>query len=299
MKFKIIIGFLIAFSLLSCSVIRVECNQEAMPTSKNQNVCKELKDSVIIYAVFVDAGIYHPWSLYDVNSTIDSIQKAADWMESQASSSGKHIGINVVNHKHGSKLSFTEARARSGGLDINRALGGRKRQVRAHNYWMDRISRYTGRGMKKPPAGKLGTRNRIRNTERLMAALRDKYKTDNVALMIFVNGYYEHDPSFALYTESNGPRTEYCLMTTKNPAVIAHEFLHLFGAVDLYPTMRFANFNFADIDKNYPNEIMRIQHKEISKLEISPITQYLIGWKDDMDHRNTRMLYHKSNFLEY
>lgn len=119
------------------------------------------------------------------------------------------------------------------------------------------------------------------------------------ALMIFVNGYYENNRSFTFNSETNGPNVEYSIITNKNTAVIAHEFLHLFGAIDLYPTQRYANFNFKDIDKNYPNEIMRIQHKEINKLEISPITRYFIGWETKMENKDTRILYHKSDFVEY
>ena len=108
----------------------------------------------------------------------------------------------------------------------------------------------------------------------------------------------ENDPSFSLnsYTDK---LPEFSVITSKNPAIIAHEFLHLFGAVDLYPNATHTNFNLSSLEKTYPNEIMRITHKNLSKLEISPITKYYIGWQNDLSESDLRMLYHKAQVLEY
>ena len=103
----------------------------------------------------------------------------------------------------------------------------------------------------------------------------------------------------SLHTYSSGPEVEYTVMTNKNPAIIAHEFLHLFGALDLYPHDVHPTFNYAELEETYPDEIMRIQHKEINRLMLSPITKYYIGWQTSLDKENTRMLYHLYDVIEY
>ena len=100
--------------------------------------------------------------------------------------------------------------------------------------------------------------------------------------MIFVNGFFHSLSSATYHANYHGLGPEYSILTCKNPATIAHEFLHLFGAIDLYP-----------------NEIMRITHKNIDKLMLSPITKYYIGWQDALDKPNTRLLYHKARVFEY
>lgn len=58
---------------------------------------------------------------------------------------------------------------------------------------------------------------------------------DNVALFFMVNNYYKEDLSVVLHAGQND-KVEYGVQSYKRPSVIAHEFLHLFGALDLYVT---------------------------------------------------------------
>tara|TARA_B110000093_G_scaffold25877_1_gene25015 strand:- start:19400 stop:19753 length:354 start_codon:yes stop_codon:yes gene_type:complete len=117
--------------------------------------------------------------------------------------------------------------------------------------------------------------------------------------MIFVNGFFHSLSSATYHANYHGLGPEYSILTCKNPATIAHEFLHLFGAIDLYPNQMYPNFNFKELEEIYPNEIMRITHKNIDKLMLSPITKYYIGWQDALDKPNTRLLYHKARVFEY
>lgn len=273
-------------------------NIEFPATTRNTNVCGHLKDTTILYAIFVDVGLYHPFSEYDIKSTTDSIEKAALWIENQATLHQQNISIKPVIHKTRSKLAFHEMKTLvRPNLHPFRMNHKRRNYVRYMNTWTDYISRYAGRGVKPRRSNKV-TRRRIYDTESMIAALRNKYKTDNIALMFFVNGYYEHDISLTFNSYINGPAVEYSIITQKNPAVIAHEFLHLFGGVDLYPHDKH-NFNFRDLERKYPNEIMRVTHKSIAKLSISPITQYYIGWKDTLSNHDLRLLYHLSDVVEY
>lgn len=267
--------------------------------SRNTNVCAHLKDSVILYAVFVDVGRFHPFSEYDIHSTMDSIHKATRWIEEQAELNNMPLSINPVMHTIGRRMSFHESKTLARpNLNLFRMPGEKRKYTRYTNNWADYMSRYASKGVKPKRSNKV-TRTKIFNTETLIATLRDKYKTDNIALMFFVNGYYEHDACLTFNSYSHGPEVEYSVVTQKNPAAIAHEFFHLFGAVDLYPHPHHPGFNYNDLEEKYPDEIMRIAHKNLPKLMISPITKYYIGWCDTMPNPDLRLLYHQADVIGY
>ncbi len=293
-----------AFSLTGCSIYTnrtTAYHYESISPSKNRNVCALLKDSIIIYPIFVDVNQFHPWTTFDIESTIDSINTAMEWIKKEAEKAGQPLTLTVIPHKQKNKLSVNEGKIRPRYLSLNlNLLGSYKKKHRGHvDHWADKIAKHAGKAVKSRKESKLATKNKVINIERLTARLRDKYQTDNVAVMIFVNGYYENYPSMSLHTYTDGPKTEYSIITNKNPAVIAHEFLHLYGAIDLYPNANHPNFNYKELEESHPNEIMLIQHKNINKLNLTPITKYYIGWQADLDKVNTRLLYHKYDVVEY
>ncbi len=53
-------------------------------TGRYNNVCKDLKNDVLLYFVFVDTRTTSPWTEFDILTTIDSIQVTARWLEKQA-----------------------------------------------------------------------------------------------------------------------------------------------------------------------------------------------------------------------
>ena len=250
---------------------------DKVPFTRGANTCQELEDTVVLYAVFVDVDIYHPWTEFDINQAMDSIKLATEWIEEKAHAMHKTLVIQPIFHKQGAKLSFHEKRARAS-LRLNGIIAKSKRAYRKLYPWADAVAKYTGKGIKYKPSSKMGQRLKITNVQTLNLALRDKLEIDDVAIMFFINGYYENHPSYSFYTEyANHQKAEYSIMTNKNPAVIAHEFLHLFGAVDLYPNLNYPNFNFKELEEKFGNEIMLVQHRDIEDLVISPITRYLIG----------------------
>lgn len=271
---------------------------DTMPTTKNHNVCKQLTDTIMVYAVFVDVNIYHPWTEFDIDATIDSLKRATTWLEGKATIYNKKLKIESVIHTQGAKRTIAEKSAKTS-LRLNGIRAASKRAYKKMIPWADAISKYAGRGTKYKPSTKIHQRWKILGTESLNLALRDKYKRENVAIMFFVNGYYENHPSYSFYTATTNQHVEYSIVTNKNPSVIAHELMHLFGAVDLYANFNFPNFNYKELSENYPNEIMNVQHKDIDKLSVSPISSYFIGWQDTLDKANTRLLLHKQTFTDY
>jgi hypothetical protein len=291
--FILIVLFAIVTSCGLFSRVYIVYPYDVLPNTRNHNTCKELKDSVIIYAIFVDVDIYHPWTEFDIASTKDSIAKATLWIENRAQEFNRHVYIKTVHHEQGKKLSIYEKSAKVYPLAVNGLTIKSKRKYKNLRTWANGISRYAGKSIDYKSSNQIHKRLKIESVQELNLALRDKFQNENVAIMFFVNGYYENHPSLSFNTNTTTQKVEYSIITNKNPSVIAHEFLHLFGAVDLYQNMNYPNFNYAEINENYPNEIMNIQYKDINHLMISPITAYFIGWQDSLDYKNNRLLFHK------
>ncbi len=301
---KYILFFVLGLTVFACQInYVVTYTGDNVVQSKDLNVCKQLKYSAIIYAVFVDAKNFHPWTDFAVKSTLDSISRATKWIENQARQNGRNLSIKTIQHLDGNKISFQEKRtgthySLNKNFTFSKTKKTSKTAISHLNHRADKVAKYVGK-KQKTSASNTGTRIKIKTIENLILTLQDKYKTDNVSVMIFVNGFFHSLPSATYHSNYNPIKPEYSILTDKNPGTIAHEFLHLFGAIDLYRNSNYPNFNYQEIKSSYPNEIMRITHKNINKLMLSPITKYYIGWQDSLDKPNTRLLYHKARVLEY
>ena len=82
----------------------------------------------------------------------------------------------------------------------------------------------------------------------------------------------------------------YSALRTVSPSMVAHEMLHLFGAMDLYEELGSAlDKEKADrIESMYPKEIMRTTSLPLDEVTVSPLTAWLVGltekkedWFDD------------------
>lgn len=261
----------------------------------NMGVDKKLKGKVILYAVFVDAKAPKPWTSYDIASTLDSINLATQWIEGQAQLNGIPLNIETICHSNKKTVPIYEdfpRKSLSGAL-VSKTPGSGVKRIRK---WADRVSKQAGMALPKDTSSIILTPNKMEDRERLIARIRDIHKTDNVVLMFFINNYYTEEISIAVDSRTNG-MPEFSIVSFKNPAVIAHEFLHLFGAIDLYTNPLYRNKivmkNKYEILKDFPNEIMAFSHNRIETLEIGAITQYHIGWKKELDEKYKNLLFGK------
>lgn len=289
---------LIAFLFFSCNPYK---NSTFSIASVNNNVCKKLTGNVVLYAIFVDTKHTQPWSGYDIQTTLDSIHKATNWIEKQAKESGIPLNIEVRYHQRGKVVPVAnnfQDRTLSATLYNQSILIG----IPKVNRWADRVATIAGQSLPKDTSGIIGTVNRITNRERLIARLRDLYKTDNVALLYFINNYYQEEISVAIHTSSHS-EIEYGIVSFKSPAVIAHEFLHLFGAWDLYisPFLKKQKTYFKKemAEKIFPDEVMAFAYRDLESLTISPFSKYLIGWDDEMDEKYLKHFGNKIRFIRY
>ena len=71
--------FLLLFTPVSASNPSIDFR-----VGRHNNVCKDFKNDVLIYFVFVDTRTTYPWTEFDILTTIDSIQVAARWLQNEA-----------------------------------------------------------------------------------------------------------------------------------------------------------------------------------------------------------------------
>lgn len=303
MKYIFLIAtlFLILISI-SCNSIKTgffaqkESGSEIRIGSVDNNVCKKLYGNVIFYAIFVDTKETKPWSEYDIKSTLDSINKAITWISKKAVENNKYLNIEVQYPQNSRKIPIAldfPRKTLSGTLFQGSSLTG----IKAIQNWSDKIAVTAAKTLPPDTSKIITTRNTLVNKERLIARLRDIYKTDNIALIYFINNYYRDELSvtFNIFSQSE---IEYSIVSFKQPSVIAHEFLHLFGAWDLYKTpfdnTKEAKKRKAFAMKEFPNEIMAFAYRRIDSLDISPFTKYCIGWNKQLDQKYTEMIIGKN-----
>lgn len=299
---RLIIFIFLPILLFSCK------NQHLVFNSKKQNgtdihlasvdnnVCKKLQGSVILYAIFVDTKDTKPWSEYDIMSTLDSIQRAVDWINQKAKENKKFLSIELAYHSNNQKVPIAmdlPKKTLSETLFQSNFTAG----LKAVHKWSDKIAVSAGKSLPPDTSKIITTKNTLADKERLIARLRDIHKTDNVAIMYFINNYFKNEVSIAFNTNSLS-EIEYSVVSFKKPSIIAHEFLHLFGAWDLYISPFEGNKNdmkrkeFAM--KEFPNEIMAFAYRDIDSLDISPFTKYCIGWEKSLDKRYADMILGKN-----
>ena len=268
-------------------------------SSVNNNVCKKLTGDIVIYAVFVDSKYTNPWSKFDIETTLDSIKVATKWLEKKALEDSVFVNISLKYHNTSQgkipiKNDFSK-KTLSNTLYKKPLWSG----VKDIYKWADKIAIESGESLPKDTSHLTNIKNDLKTRERLIARLRDIYRTNNVALMYFINNYYTDELS-ATFDISNDNNVEFSVVSFKNPSVIAHEFLHLFGAHDLYLTP----FDIKKRDKKrkdklmemFPNEVMAYAHRDINSLEISSLTQYLIGWRKEMPAEYQKLILNKGYF---
>jgi hypothetical protein len=289
---KILALFILVLMLSSgCGSIRefFQKPKEVTYPSIANNVCKTLKDEVVLYAVFIDSKYTSYWTTHDIKTTLDSINKATRWLETKAKESGIHLNIKVVQHQNGEMIPIeVPFPGKSLSATLNSTNGLKKLDK-----WSDKAARTAGLSLPKDTAKSVRPQN-IGDLETLLARLRSIHKTDDVAVMYFINNFYKREISVAKNTLS-GRLPEFSVVSEKTPAVIAHEFLHLFGADDLYLAHDKPPKNYRKKKelamKEFPNEIMAFAYRNIESLDISPVTKYMIGWEKSLDTKYSRIMF--------
>ena len=119
-------------------------------------------------------------------------------------------------------------------------------------------------------------------------------KSDEVAVLFVLERHFR---AFA----QTGDGMEYCVLTEgDNVHAIAHELLHLFGAVDLYYP-----YHIYGLTMSYFPETIMCTYEG---MEVDPLTQYLVGWTSTLTPKVREFMdkvgdctlyrYYQANILE-
>ena len=248
-----------------------------------KNVCKDVSGEALLYFVFVDNTQASPWTEYDMQSTIDSIRIAIDWIHDQAKK--EKIELNIKADFYIGK-EYTTVRKNLPEKSILESLTtpNIKKGMVTMNVWADGIAKVVGGALPIHKKDGLPEIKNPRNKERLVAYLRDENEAESVALFFLLNNYFKQDISVPLNI-FNTNDVEFAVLSYKYPSEIAHNFLHLYGAADLHETIYRKNpSKIKALNQEFPDDIMQDpKGKNIWELNIGSYTKYLIGWTDSYD----------------
>ncbi|MCC6702893.1 MAG: hypothetical protein IT221_15280 [Fluviicola sp.] len=291
------------YSILLLVLMLTSCSTRYRVGTVSNNVCKTLKEKVVIVPVFVESEYTHVWSEYDIQSTLDSIDRAKTWIVNQAFKRNKTLSIEVAYLKMDSITPVKEEfqfKTLSGTLFkyINLSKG-----IKMVDNWADASAKKYAKRLPPETSKEILSNNKLNDSERLIARMKDLYGTDNIVLMYFINNYYENEISVVLHS-GDTMHVEYGVVSAKSSSVIAHEFLHVFGALDMYITpfdrRIIHRMKKRKAMRQFPQEIMAFTYRDLQKLEISPLTEYLIGWSPTLDKKLAkRFLWRRFRPVDY
>lgn len=272
-----IILFVLLFTGTSASTPSLD-----FEAGRHNNVCKALKNDVLLYFVFVDTRSTYPWTEFDILTTMDSIRAATRWLEAEAEA--QNIPLRIKTDFYiGDEFTTIEKNLPRNSVqetidDLNLTEG-----MKSLSRWGDNISRTIGQSLYIKEKDGIPSQKKPGTKERLIAFLRDEYQVESVALMFMVNNYFKTDISLAVNTLHNDD-VEFSVVSYKYPSEIAHSFLHLYGAADLHEThFRRNRRNLKLAERAFPDDIMTdVYARALGDLEIGEYTQYMIGWTEEL-----------------
>lgn len=214
--------------------------------SINKGSAKKLEGNIYVITFFVSEA---PWPLNEKMTLFKEVRDAESWIEWKAKGYGKTV--RFVNGVHGLFEPFETDIV----PDYN---SGRPQWGIAKKYLKDA-------GYPSDSSYHEWIKKNSGCDQSLVFVIANRLGRG------YANPDHHHSsgPEGTILYHSNYSRLMAC--------AIIHEFLHLFGAVDLYETdVQTAN-NSAKMEKMYPKEVMHNPYFPLKELELSPLTAWLVG----------------------
>ncbi|PID91436.1 MAG: hypothetical protein CSA96_08425 [Bacteroidetes bacterium] len=254
------------------------------------NVCKDLRNDVLLYFVFVDTRTTYPWTEFDILTTIDSIQVAARWLEANAAEQGIDLHIKT-DYYIGDEFATISKNLPKKTVRESLEAGNLHEGMRSLSRWGDFVSKIIGESLYIKEKDGIPMQKKPGTKERLIAYLRDEYQVESVAFMLMVNNYFRSDISLAINTLHNDD-VEFAVVSYKYPSEIAHNFLHLYGAADLGASpFRRNPRKIRMATQAFPDDIMGdVYARPLQELEMGEFTKYLIGWSETLENEYEPLL---------
>ncbi|MFZ5940646.1 MAG: hypothetical protein ACOYXB_08735, partial [Bacteroidota bacterium] len=207
---------------------------------------------------------------------------AVNWIEEQARKNKIELNIKT-DYYIGNEFATVQRNLPSKTVKETLESSGYKNGIEALNRWGDFVAKTVGESLYMKAKDGIPIQKKPNTKERLIAYLRDDAGVESVSLMFLVNNYFRNDISLAVNTFDTDD-VEFCIVSYKYPSEIAHNLLHLFGAVDLCKSeMRKSQNRIKLAEKLYPNDIMQDPYaRDLKELEIGDFTKYMIGWTEEL-----------------
>jgi len=251
--------------------------------ARYKNVCKDLRGDALLYFIFIDSKYTTPWTEFDIQSTIDSVRAAIAWLHTKAKIN--KIPLNIkADFYIGPEFTTISRNLPEATVEKSVTLPNMRKAKENLNRWSDVVSKIAGSAVTIREKDGIPEIKPPNNKERLVAFLRDENKVESVAMFYLVNNYYKSDISAPLNIFDTED-VEFSIVSYKYAAELVHNFLHLYGAADMYRTVyRKQDRKISLLAEMYPNDIMQDPYgKSVNSLELTDYTKYLIGWSQDLD----------------
>jgi hypothetical protein len=262
-----------------------------MTSARNSNVCKKLKGEVLLYAIFVDTKAGGDWGHFDMIQRQDALGQAVDWLHDKAM--GQNIDLQIRSaYCNDSSWHIKKDFNKRGLTDMIVNLP-QDEIISKLNKWANYISKQIGLKWKNP---------KIKTLDNFVAQIRNDNHVDNLGVIFMTNNYYKAESSIAINTNSNS-KIEFAIISNNNPVGIAHEILHLFGAVDFYkyPSGKqyWENKDLDYLKTEFPFSIMHLpEDKDPKSFQIDPFTKYCIGWTDSLESKYEGLIKGKTKVVQ-
>ncbi len=268
---KILVVVFFSFFLISFDSYQKDFDKEF---GRDHNVCKKFKGNVLLYVVWVETRVSEKWTDFDLNTTVDSVKYAVNWLNKMAD-------INAVELK----LFFDTSHSDSLSA-IYQKLDADIPDLITNSEGLDKIDKWSNKLIRIQS----GEKTKIS----LISSLRNKYNVESVALVFMMNNYYKEDYVYTFNTTSNS-NIEYSVVNSKRPVIIAQNILSLFGAPYLYHHPSTTNKrDTKQLQKIFADDVMANTDKFLEKCEIGEITRYFIGWTDSLTEEYEKMVKEKT-----
>lgn len=268
--FAVVVGIAVS----SCSKKELVSNQ----SFRDKNACKKLMGDVLVFPVFVDDKGGDHWTPLDKKQFLDSMNVGLAWIQKNASADNIRLRFVVESPSNQFKNGLP-----GNSIPHSITMLDKKASYAKFNKHYDGVAKAVGNEIAKKDTGELKVQN-VKTSERLIAQLRNIYKTESVVLIyIHKNQYLDHIYECVNTLDKNN--VEYLVTSFKSPTVIAYQVLEIFGA----SPMTYSSYNKDEVEAkqfmemSYPNEIMGNVSKNIRTLEMSPFTKYMVGWNNKYD----------------
>lgn len=229
--------------------------------TRNIGSCKKLEGNICVIKLFIEISGTR-WTTDEIMAYNNRIQKAENWIVSQA-------------NKYNKQLKFTNVQL----YQDNPYKLPKMPTDEEWEYTMVDILKNSGYDHPKDLVAKC------------------KQQGFDGCLLLMINSgagrswcmnvcqsYYNELQATAPLEFCNLHRLDDCDNQMERTGTIAHEILHTFGAWDMYDVSDQRNSRLAQaFEQNFPNSIMRDSYMDLNQLEIDWVNEYILGLTDKFD----------------